>query len=121
MRYDYNKIGLAKTEGTTKFDGMGINDLGNAAIQWIANYGLFVFLTRSLAGHEKMSDADKKDIVAESFQWLLDGMPARERSKADAFTSACMKVWESDAKKADKLSTIKTLEVAFGKKFELPE
>jgi hypothetical protein len=48
-------------------------------------------------------------------------MPARERSKADAFTSACMKVWESDSKKADKLSTIKTLEVAFGKKFELPE
>ena len=121
MRYDYNRIGLAKTEGTTKFNGMGINDLGNAAVQWIANYGLFVFLTRSLAGHEKMSDNDKKDIVAESFQWLLDGMPARERSKADAFTSACMKIWESDAKKAEKLSAIKTLEGAFNKKFELPE
>ena len=121
MRYDYNKIGQAKTEGTTKFDGMGINDIPATATEWIANYGLFVFLTRSLAGHEKMSDNDKKNIVAESFQWLLDGMPARERSKADAFTSACMKVWESDSKKADKLSTIKTLEVAFDKKFELPE
>lgn len=121
MRYDYNKIGLAKVNGITIFCGKGIKDFADAVVQWIANYGLFVFLTRSLAGHEKMSDNDKRDIVAESFQWLLDGMPARERSKADAFTSACMKVWESDSKKADKLSTIKTLEVAFGKKFELSE
>ena len=78
-RFDYSRIGLAKVDGTTTFWGKGVNDLTEETVKYLANYGLFVVLTRTLAGNEKKSDHEKTEIVNREMKWLLDGMPKRER------------------------------------------
>jgi len=78
VRFDYTTIGLVKADGIVTFDGKGINDIADCK-DYLANYGLFVVLTRSLAGHEKDTLAEKKAIVKDNFQWFLAGMPKREK------------------------------------------
>lgn len=104
IRFDYSKIGLTKVDGITLFDGKGIVNLAKEVIDYLANYGLFVILTRALAGHEKDTDAEKKSIVSASFQWLLDGCPKRTKTHIDAKTATInvLKVQMETASKAEK-------------------
>lgn len=117
-RFDYSLIGLEKKNGITLFNGIGIADMESHVVELLANYGLFVMLSRSLAGHKKDSVEEKKDTVYKVFDWLMDGCPKREKSKADVFTTTCNKVMASDATDEAKEATIAALELAFNRKFE---
>ena len=103
VRFDYTTIGLVKKDGIVTFDGKGINDIQDCK-DYLANYGLFVVLTRSLAGHEKDSLAEKKSIVKENFQWFLDKMPKREKTRIDTKTATInlLKVQMESANPAEK-------------------
>lgn len=119
-RFDYGQIGLVKKNDEVLYEGISVDDLPTNSKSWLSHYGAFVFLTRSLAGHEKDSLADKKAIVAEQFQWLVDGMPEKTRKnavKVDAFVDACRKVMASDAPASTKAKTIEALEAAYGREF----
>jgi hypothetical protein len=89
-RYDYSKIALVKKDGITKFDDNGIDNFTSDVVNGLANYGFFVMLTRSLAGHEKETDIEKKAIVKAVYEMLLSGkmrtgkkigMTAEEKAK----------------------------------------
>ena len=87
-RFDYSTIGLVKKEDKVTFNEEGIDVLTSEVKDWLANYGTFVYLTRLLAGHEKDTLAEKKAIVQEGWNWLVDGMPARTRARVDGKTAA---------------------------------
>ena len=72
-RYDYTKIGLTKINNVTTFDGNGIDKFMPEVVNGLANYGFFVVLTRSLAGHEKDTDVEKKLIVKSVYDMLASG------------------------------------------------
>lgn len=128
VRFDYSKVGLSKedfkdTNGKVlrsdkvTFDGYNVEDLPYVSQTWCADYGLFVALTRTLAGNEKASLKEKHDLIQEKWDWLMNGMPAITRTKVDAFTSACQKVMNSGADELTINNTIAALELAFNKKF----
>jgi hypothetical protein len=75
-RFDYTTLGLIKKDDITTFNEQGINDIPECR-DYLANYGLFVIMTRSLAGHEKDSLVEKKAILTETFKWFTDKMPKR--------------------------------------------
>ncbi len=117
-RFDYeNRLGLSKSKGITLLWGCGINFFPKTVVTWLANYGLFVYLTRSLAGKESYTDREKLAIINEKFQWLAKGMPheATEKVTKDAFTVACDKIMASDGTPEQKKAGIAALENAFGK------
>jgi hypothetical protein len=123
-RFDYASIGLTKLEGVTLFNGEGITAMNEDIKAKLADYGLFVKLTRALAGHEKDSNEEKKAILTEMFNMLKDGKMTtgkRTRTTADPFKVACDKVWLSDAAEKIRRSTIKGLENAFNKTYDFPE
>jgi poly(A) polymerase Pap1 len=112
----YGAFGLLKIDDITTVNGEGINNLPVESKDYLANYGLFVLISR-LTANEK--DTSKwADLFADKWVWLMDSMPKVDRTRADAFTSACKKVMESDATDKLKAQTISALEVAFGKKYE---
>lgn len=76
IRFDYTKVGLVKKDDIVTFNGKGVEDIANCR-DYLANYGLFVVMTRSLAGHEKETDAEKKTILTATFKWFEDEMPKR--------------------------------------------
>ncbi len=114
-RFDYSLIGLVKKDDVTTFDGKRADDLPEVARTFLANYGMFVALSRTLAGHEKDTIEEKRALVEDYWNWLEAGCPKRERKASDAFTTACNKIMASDGKEKDKLAAIKALENAFGK------
>ncbi|MFZ3129589.1 MAG: hypothetical protein WA125_00415 [Desulfosporosinus sp.] len=83
-RFDYSLINLIKKDDVTTFNGMGITNLTQPCRDYLANYGLFVVLTRTLAGHESDSIAEKKALVADAFKWFTDEMPKREKKTLTA-------------------------------------
>jgi poly(A) polymerase Pap1 len=111
----YGTAGLLKVDDITTVNGEGINDLPSASKDYLANYGLFVLISR-LTANEK--DTKKwPDLFADKWVWLMEGMPKVDRARADAFTTACRKVLESGADEKTITSTIKALETAFGKTY----
>ena len=81
-RFDYEgRLGLAKVKGETFLWGCGISFFSKTVVAWLANYGLFVYLTRSLAGKENYTDREKLTIVNDKFQWLAKGMPHEATEK----------------------------------------
>jgi hypothetical protein len=111
----YGTAGLLKVDDITTVNGEGINDLPSESKDYLANYGLFVLISR-LTANEK--DTKKwPDLFADKWVWLMEGMPKVDRTRADAFTTACRKVLSSDADKATMKSTIKALEAAFDRKY----
>ncbi len=116
-RFDYSLVNLSKKEDITLFDGNGIDDLPEVARTFLANYGMFVALSRTLAGHEKDTIEEKRALVKDYWDWLNAGCPKRERKVSDAFTTACNKIMASEGKEKDKLAAIKALENAFGKTY----
>jgi hypothetical protein len=112
----YGSAGLLKVGEITTVNGEGIDDLPSESRKYLANYGLFVLISR-LTANEK--DTKKwPDLFADKWVWLMEGMPKVDRTRLDAFTSACKKVMESDADEKLKKQTISALEVAFGKTYE---
>lgn len=87
-RYDYTIIGLVKTEGHVSFDNVSVDTLPDNAKQVLMHYGAFVMLTRTLAGHEKDTDAEKKSLVKDTWDWLLAGCPKRIKSGFDGKAKA---------------------------------
>jgi hypothetical protein len=96
-RFDYSLVGLAKVDGVTKFNGMTIHEViatnadkvkaaenKKAATDFLMNYGLFVVLTRTLAGHEKDSISEKKSLIQKEWDWLKSGCPKREHATMSA-------------------------------------
>ena len=71
----YSVFGLEKKDGVTSFSGLGIEDLPEASRRWLANYGLFVAMTRTWAGHEKDTAGEKQDLLTREWEWLMDGCP----------------------------------------------
>jgi len=61
-RFDYAQIGLAKVEDVTTFDGKKADDLNAYAKSFLVNYGAFVAMSRTLAGHEKDTIAEKREL-----------------------------------------------------------
>lgn len=111
----YGTAGLLKVDDITTVNGEGIDDLPEASLKYLANYGLFVLISR-LTANEK--DSSKwADLFADKWVWLMEGMPKVDRTRADAFTTACRKVLESGADAKTITSTIKALETAFGKTY----
>lgn len=117
VRFDYSKIGLVKKDDVVTMQGKGINILPQESREWLTNYGLFVALTRTLAGHEKDSLVEKQELIQKEWDWLAQGMPTKTRTKVDAFTSACQKVIDSGADEMTIKITISALESAYNKKF----
>jgi len=116
-RFDYTQIGLAKVEDVTTFDGKRADELNLDARMFLINYGAFVAMSRTLAGHEKDTIAEKRALVEDYWNWLEAGCPKRERKVSDAFTTACNKIMTSEGNEKDKLAAIKALENAFGKTY----
>ncbi|OQB06825.1 MAG: hypothetical protein BWY21_01883 [Parcubacteria group bacterium ADurb.Bin216] len=116
-RFDYTQIGLAKVEDVTTFDGKRADELNLDAKAFLINYGAFVAMSRTLAGHEKDTIAEKRALVEDYWNWLEAGCPKRERKVSDAFTTACNKIMTSEGNEKDKLAAIKALENAFGKTY----
>jgi hypothetical protein len=75
----YGTFGLTKEDGVTTFESKGIDDLPAVAQVWLANYGLFVCMTRTWAGHEKATNDEKKELFVAMFKWLEDGCPKRKQ------------------------------------------
>jgi hypothetical protein len=114
-------LGLVKKDDVVTFNGQGIDAVTDDARTYLANYGLFVHMTRCLAGEEKSTIEEKTAILAEDFKWFVDDMPAITRKNAvkiDAFVVSCDTIMKSASKKADKLSAIKALELAFNRAYE---
>jgi len=81
VRFDYSLVGLEKKEGIVTFDNVKVVEkLTPHALSIAANYGLFVAATRSLAGHEKDSVAEKKELIKGVIDWYLDDCPQRTKS-----------------------------------------
>ncbi len=80
VRFDYSLVGLEKKEGIVTFDNVKVVEkLTPHALSIAANYGLFVAATRSLAGHEKDSVAEKKELIKGVIDWYLDDCPQRTK------------------------------------------
>jgi len=80
VRFDYSLVGLAKKDGIVTFDSVNIIEkLTPHALSIAANYGLFVAATRSLAGHEKDSLAEKKELIKGVIDWYLEDCPQRTK------------------------------------------
>jgi len=128
VRFDYALVGLAKVDGVVTFDGVEIvsqlDGMGyHKAMKAAANYGVFVKATRALAGHESDTIAEKKELIKEVIDWYMADCPKVERKnavKVDPFIETCKTIMASDAKPAIKKSTIQAIEVAYGRKFEMP-
>ncbi len=116
-RFDYSLVGLVKKDDVTTFDGKRADELNVDAKAFLINYGAFVAMSRTLAGHEKDTIAEKRELVADYWNWLEAGCPKRERKVTDAFTTACNKIMTSEGNEKDKLAAIKALENAFGKTY----
>ena len=116
-RFDYAQIGLVKKDDVTTFDGKRADELNVTAKAFLINYGAFVAMSRTLAGHEKDTIEEKRALVKDYWDWLNAGCPKRERKVSDAFTTACNKIMASEGKEKDKLAAIKALENAFGKTY----
>lgn len=116
-RFDYSQVGLAKVDDVTTFDGKRAEELNLDARMFLINYGAFVAMSRTLAGHEKDTIAEKRALVKDYWDWLDAGCPKRERKVSDAFTTACNKIMASAGDEKDKLAAIKALENAFGKTY----
>ena len=116
-RFDYSLIGLVKKDDVTTFDGKRADELNVDAKMFLINYGAFVAMSRTLAGHEKDTIEEKRALVKDYWDWLDAGCPKRERKVSDAFTTACNKIMASEGKEKDKLAAIKALENAFGKTY----
>lgn len=120
VRFNYSKVGLVKENNVVKFNNKGINTLPEPSRDWLANYGLFVALTRTLAGHEKDTDIEKQILIQKEWDWLAQGMPPKTRAtKVDAFTMACQKLISSGADEETIKNSIVALEQAFNRKFTL--
>ena len=102
VRFDYTTIGLVKKDGIVTFDGKGINDIANCK-DYLANYGLFVIMTRSLAGHEKDTDAEKKAILVDTFSWFTEGMPKRAKAGRVNVKQATINLLKEQIKSASKV------------------
>jgi hypothetical protein len=116
-RFDYSLVGLVKKDDVTTFDGKRADELNVDAKMFLINYGAFVAMSRTLAGHEKDTIEEKRALVKDYWDWLDTGCPKRERKVSDAFTTACNKIMASEGKEKDKLAAIKALENAFGKTY----
>ena len=116
-RFDYSLVGLVKKDGVTTFGGQKAEDLNLNAQAFLINYGAFVAMSRTLAGHEKDTVEEKRELLSDYWNWLEEGCPKRERKVSDAFTTACNKIMASEGNKKDKLAAIKALENAFGKTY----
>lgn len=129
-RFDYSLVGLVKTDHVTLFNKEGVVNLDAKAQSVCANYGLFVMLTRTLAGHENDTIQEKKDLMTKTWDWLKEGCPKREKvmvsaydaavKKADAFRDITLndpKATPAARKAADKehAETLITLAKIFGK------
>jgi hypothetical protein len=84
-----------------------------------ANYGLFVAATRSLAGHESYSIAQKKALIADVIDWYEKDCPKRQKAeRVDAFTAMCDTIMKSGETEKVKLATIASLEKVTGKTYK---
>lgn len=120
-RFDYASIGLVKEAGIVTFNGKGIKDLPIEAQDAMANYGLFVGITRTTArtSDMKLTVEEMKAEFQEYWNWLMAGCPKRAKAdKVDQFTAACNKVMASEAPAGVKKSTIAGLEMVFSRKYE---
>lgn len=72
-RFDYTTLGLVKKDDVVTFNGNGIMDLDQKIRDGLSNYGLFVKMTRALAGHEKDSEVEKKAILTSMWDLLKSG------------------------------------------------
>lgn len=88
VRFDYSLVGLAKKDGVTTFNGAPVESLPESAKTFLVNYGGFVALTRTLAGHEKDTAAEKKAHIQKEWDWLAAGCPKRERAIKSAYERA---------------------------------
>lgn len=104
-RFDYSLVGLAKKDGVTTFDGKGIETLNTDANNFLANYGLFVVLTRTLAGHEKDSINEKKDHIRKEWNWLVAGCPKRTKNTAASKVKTMQEQYDADAETLAGLET----------------
>lgn len=116
-RFDYSLVGLVKKDDVTTFDGKRADELNVDAKMFLINYGAFVAMSRTLAGHEKDTIAEKRELVEDYWNWLEAGCPKRERKVSDAFTTACNKIMASEGSEKDKLAAVKALENAFGRTY----
>ena len=116
-KFDYSLVGLVKKDDVTTFDDERVDELNVTAKAFLVNYGAFVAMSRTLAGHEKDTIEEKRALVKDYWDWLDAGCPKRERKVSDAFTTACNKIMASEGKEKDKLAAIKALENAFGKTY----
>jgi hypothetical protein len=130
-RFDYSLVGLVKADHVTTFETApaytdakgkaipaiicGIDDLDTNAQKVLANYGLFVMLTRTLAGHEADTNTEKKELMTKTWDWLKESCPKREKVMISAYEAACNKVNASTASAKEKASTLAVLKTAFGK------
>lgn len=92
---DYSNLGLVKDEnGIVSFNGKTLMDIPaavqDAVIKHLANYGLFVEMTRELATtkDKPYTDAEKKAIFSDFWKWLETGMPKSKRTKAPSIAIA---------------------------------
>lgn len=78
---DYSRLGLVKIEDVVLYHGRGIDQLPDNTITWLANYGLFVAMTRALATKaDAPYDDFEKDVIFQHYwKWLADGMPKSKR------------------------------------------
>jgi hypothetical protein len=115
-RFDYSQVGLVKADHITLFDGEGVANLDDHAQSVLANYGLFVMLTRTLAGHEDDGLTEKRELIKKTWNWLKEGCPKREKVMISAYDSAVTKCNASTELTAkEKAQTLKALAVIFGK------
>mgnify|MGYP001381281440 CR=1 FL=1 len=101
-RYDYTKLALLKVDGIVTFEGKGIDTIPSCK-DYLANYGLFVIMTRSLAGHEKDTDAEKKAILVDTFAWFTEGMPKRAKAGRVNVKQATINLLKEQIKSASKV------------------
>ena len=103
-RYDYSKIGLKKENGNVFFDGVRIlPELKEGAQTVAAEYGIFVMATRVLAGHEKDTDAEKRELVKGVIDWLLADCPKRAKAGRVNVKQATINMLKEQIKTASKV------------------
>lgn len=100
----YVEMGLNKIDNVVTFEGKGIDDLPKDSARFLANYGLFVHMTRALAGKESYSVPEKIKILKDDFSWLEEGMPKRHTTSGVALIKAALENAE-----AKRLATEKEL------------
>jgi len=102
-RYDYSKIGLVKKDGNVFFDGERILlGLKEGAQTVAAEYGIFVMATRVLAGHEKDTDAEKRELVKGVIDWLKADCPKRTKAGRVSIKQATIDMLKEQIKSASK-------------------